>query len=55
MEENELLQKIETLTTQFADRMKSSVTKDELESLKAAAKEETKQLIESVKASITED
>lgn len=53
MEEKELIQKIDDLTNQVTDRMKSAATKDELESIKAAAKEETKQLIESVKASIT--
>ena len=52
MEEKDLIQKIDDLSNQFTERMKSAATKDELESIKAAAKEETKQLIESVKASV---
>ena len=55
MEEKELLQKIEDITTQVGERLKSAATKEDVESIKAAAKEETKALIESVKASITED
>jgi len=46
VEEKDLIQKIDDLSNQFTERMKSAATKDELESIKAAAKEETKQLIE---------
>lgn len=53
MDEKEVLQKVEDITTQFSEHLKKAATKEDMESIKAAAKEETKNLIESVKASIT--
>jgi len=55
MENEELIQKIDNLTDQFTERMKSAATKEEVERIKEAAKAETKELIESVKAAITTD